>query len=110
MRIKEILKSKGMTVNELAEILDVSRQALSRQIQGKMLIETAERIANALNVPIWQLFISEEDVVERCSKPTYDEKSDFLAIFKQGSNLYSASSIAEARVVLDKLENKKEGK
>ena len=110
MRIKEILKSKGMTVNELAEILDVSRQALSRQIQGKMLIETAERIANALNVPIWQLFISEEDVVERCSKHTYDEKSDFLAIFKQGSNLYSASSIVEARDVLDKLENKKEGK
>ena len=66
-----------------------------------------EKIANALNVPIWQLFISEEDIVERCSKPTYDDKSDFIALIKQGGELYSASSIAEARVVLDKLESVK---
>lgn len=99
-----------MTVNELAEILDVSRQALSRQIQGKMLIETAERIANALNVPIWQLFISEEDVVERCDKPAYNDKSDFIALIKQGGDMFSASSIDEAKMILDKLEKTKEGK
>ena len=66
-----------------------------------------EKIANALNVPIWQLFISEEDIVERCSKPTYDDKSDFIALIKQGGELYSASSITEARDVLDKLESVK---
>ena len=56
MRIKEILKEKNMTVQELADILNISRQALSKQIQGKLLVETAQNIANALNVPIWQLF------------------------------------------------------
>lgn len=95
-----------MTVNELAERLNISRQALSRQIQGKMLIETAERIANALNVPIWQLFVSEEDVIEKYDKPAFADKSDFIALIKQGGAMYSASSIAEARGVLDKLENK----
>ncbi len=63
-RIKEILKEKGMTLNELAETLGVSRQALSRQIQGKMLIETAERIAKALDVPMWQLFADPVEVSE----------------------------------------------
>lgn len=70
MRIKEILKAKGMTINELATKLNISRQALSKQIQGKMLVETAQKIATALDVPIWQLFASEEEV-----KPDMDAPS-----------------------------------
>lgn len=61
-RIKEILREKQLTVNDLAEMLGISRQALSKQIQGKMLVETAERIATALNVPMWQLFASPDEV------------------------------------------------
>lgn len=61
-RIKEILKEKGLTVNQLADMLEISRQALSKQIQGKMLVETAQRIAGALDVPMWQLFASPEEV------------------------------------------------
>lgn len=61
-RIKEILKEKEMTVNQLADMLDISRQALSKQIQGKMLVETAQRIADALDVPMWQLFASPSDI------------------------------------------------
>lgn len=43
-------------------MLEISRQALSKQIQGKMLVETAQRIAEALDVPMWQLFASPEEV------------------------------------------------
>ena len=62
LRIKEILKQKGLTIQDLANILGISRQALGKQIQGKMLLETAERIATALNVPMWQLFAAPEEV------------------------------------------------
>jgi transcriptional regulator with XRE-family HTH domain len=76
-RIKEILKDKGITMNELADKLGVSRQALSRQVQGKMLVETAEKIASALDVPMWQLFAdpievspgSKHLVCPHCGKP-----------------------------------------
>lgn len=76
-RIKEILKAKGITMNELADTLGVSRQALSRQVQGKMLVETAEKIAAALNVPMWQIFANPEEispgnkqfVCPHCGKP-----------------------------------------
>lgn len=64
-RIKEILKEKGLTVNQLADMLEISRQALSKQIQGKMLVETAQRIAEALDVPMWQLFASLEEVLPK---------------------------------------------
>lgn len=62
MRIKEILKEKGITLSQLAETMGVSRQALSRQVAGKLLVEKAEEIAIALNVPMWQLFASSEEV------------------------------------------------
>ena len=106
MRIRELIKSKGYNQEEFAKLIGVTRSTLLGQIERPS-YTTMEKIANALNVPIWQLFISEEDIVERCSKPTYDDKSDFIALIKQGCELYSASSIAEARVVLDKLESVK---
>lgn len=62
MRIKEILKEKGITLSQLADTMGVSRQALSRQVGGKLLVEKAEEIANALDVPIWQLFVSPNEV------------------------------------------------
>lgn len=64
-RIKEILKEKDITVNQLSEMLGVSRQALSKQIQGKMLVETAEKIAEALGVEMWELFASKEEIVNQ---------------------------------------------
>ena len=106
MRIRELIKSKGYNQEEFAKLIGVTRSTLLGQIERPS-YTTMEKLANALNVPIWQLFISEEDVVKRCSKPTYDDKSDFIALIKQGGELYSASSIAEARDVLDKLESVK---
>ena len=67
MRIKEILKEKGMTVQELADKLNISRQALSKQIQGKLLVETAQTIADALDVPVWQLFADPLEVLSKDS-------------------------------------------
>lgn len=64
-RIKDILKEKNMSVNELADILGISRQALSKQIQGKMLVETAQKIATALDVPLWQLFAPPSEVADK---------------------------------------------
>lgn len=74
--IKEILKEKGWSVEQLANELGISRQALSRQIKGKLLVETAERIANTLDVPLWRLFIPSERIPDggtlvcpHCGKP-----------------------------------------
>lgn len=64
-RIKDILKEKDITINQLSEILGVSRQALSKQIQGKMLVETAEKIAEALGVEMWELFASRSDIIKK---------------------------------------------
>lgn len=86
MRIKEILKEKGITLSQLADTMGVSRQALSRQVAGKLLVEKAEEIANALNVPMWQLFASSEEVAG---------SGEFIAFIKDGVNIYHANSWQE---------------
>lgn len=61
-RIKEILKEKGLTQQELADMLGVTRISIVKTLAGNPSQETLERIATALNVPMWQLFASSEEV------------------------------------------------
>ena len=61
-RIKEILKEQGVTINELADKLGISRVTLSTQINGTANIVSYEKIATALNVPMWQLFASPKEI------------------------------------------------
>ena len=80
---KRNIKGKGITLSQLADTMGVSRQALSRQVAGKLLVEKAEEIANALDVPIWQLFASSEEVAG---------SGDFVAFIKDGREIYHADS------------------
>ena len=56
MRVKEICKEKGITIQELAERMEMKRESLSRAINGNPTLDTLERIASALNVEIRDLF------------------------------------------------------
>lgn len=56
MRVKAILKDKQLTLNDLAQKLGVSRQALYLQINNNPRVSTLQRIADALGVPVAQLF------------------------------------------------------
>ena len=57
-RIKEILKSKNMTLLKLSEIIGVKSANLSVALSenGNPTVETLEKIANALGVSISDLF------------------------------------------------------
>jgi transcriptional regulator with XRE-family HTH domain len=76
-RIKDILKEQGITINELAEKMGLNRVTLSTQINGTANIASYEKIAAALDVPLWQLFASSQEVQEtkntitcpHCGKP-----------------------------------------
>lgn len=83
---KRNIKRKGLILSQLADTMGVIRQALSRQMTGKLLVEKAEEIATALNVPIWQLFVSPEEVAGA---------GDFVAFIKDGREIYHADSWQE---------------
>ena len=100
MRFKDVLNKYGVTQQDLADRMGMNRVSVSRLLSEKndLRISTIEKIANAIGCPVAELFGGQNKE---------DAMSDFIALIKQGGELYSASSIAEARVVLDKLESVK---
>lgn len=60
MRIKEVIKEKGLTVEKVASRMGVKSPSLSRAINGNTTVEMLNRIAKALEVPVTELFESDE--------------------------------------------------
>ena len=57
-RIKELCREKGMTISAIAEQIGTTQTGLSRALgdNGNPTLETLDKIANALNVHITELF------------------------------------------------------
>lgn len=71
MRIKEILRDKKMSVTQLAELMSVKQESLSRTINGNPTKDTLQKIADALGVHISELFEQPKKEVEneiKCPK------------------------------------------
>lgn len=58
LRIKDICKEKKITQKDLAVQLGITNIGLSQQVNGNPTVETLQKIANALNVDVWELFTS----------------------------------------------------
>lgn len=74
LRIKEILKSKGMTAKALAGIMGVSEASLSLTIKAgaNPSLQTLQRIADALGMSVPELFEAPKEGVitcPHCGKP-----------------------------------------
>jgi transcriptional regulator with XRE-family HTH domain len=64
MRIKDVLKEKGITQPELAAKMGVSLSAVKQMVRADSLTTaTLEKIAGAVDVPMWQLIVSPADVM-----------------------------------------------
>ena len=60
-RVETILKEKGLKKVELAEKLHIARQNIIKVLNSPT-IERCNQIAQALDVPVWQLFASVDEV------------------------------------------------
>lgn len=60
-RIKEVIKEKGYTMKEFAEVLGMTRENLFRVVKEPS-SPTLERLSKALDVPVWQFFASPDEV------------------------------------------------
>ena len=69
LKIKEIMQEKGITQKKLAEDIGVAEISLSRSLRGNPTLDTLERIAIALNVPITELFSTDKQ--ELCGHVEY---------------------------------------
>lgn len=63
LRIKELCKEKGLTLQQVAEYMGVNRVSLSNSINGNPTIGTLEKVAAALGVDVVELFAKRGDFV-----------------------------------------------
>ena len=66
LRVKEICKSKGITMQELAEKMNVTNQALYAAVSGNPTIGKLQEIANALGVEVVDLFGAPKEGIISC--------------------------------------------
>ena len=71
-----LLKEKGLTKTAFSDLLGIKKQNLNGLMKNPTL-ETIKRFATTLDVPMWQLFASSQEVQEtkntitcpQCGKP-----------------------------------------
>ena len=68
MRIKEVIKEKGLTVKDVAERMGIRPPSLSRAINENTTVEMLYRIAWAIGVHVTELFEKPEVDVVTCPK------------------------------------------
>lgn len=97
MRIKELLKEKGITQQELSDILGVSYQSIKQTLNApSVTTSTLEKIATALNVPLWQLFASPDDV----------KGEELTALIHHKGEFYKATTIVELEKIVAEIKEK----
>jgi transcriptional regulator with XRE-family HTH domain len=55
IRLKEVCKAKGFTLSQIAEKLDISRETLSRSINGNITLNRLSEIADIIGVQVTEL-------------------------------------------------------
>ena len=99
-RLESILKRKGISKTEFAQMLGISKQAITNLINGNPTKARLEEMAQLLGVPTWQLFVDPEDIYCECSP-----RFNFCAFVRsENGDTFVASSLQELRSIVDKLE------
>ena len=70
LRIKEICKEQGITLQELSNRLNINYQSLHAVMTGNPTVETLQKMAATLNVSILELFEKQHFVINcpHCGK------------------------------------------
>lgn len=67
LRIKEVMTEKKIASKSIVEALGINKVTVSNIVNGKTnpSLETVQRIADVLGIPMWQLFTSPEEAAQK---------------------------------------------
>lgn len=89
--VQKIMKQKGVTRAELADKLNINPVSVSRLINGNPTVETLQKIADALEVTVPELFTSQSS-------------SDFTALIDYKGELKRFNSVDELKRFLESID------
>lgn len=88
-RIKEYMKEVGIMQKDLAEKLEITTVGLNKIANTPVLkFETYQKVADALGVPVWKLFLSDAELEEiRSEVVVHNRPADEFCCPKCGAML-----------------------
>lgn len=97
LRLKEILEERSISLTSISEKTGIEKGNLSAIVNNKKnpTIETLEKIAQSLNIELWELFT-----------PT-TSKDELTALINHRGEFYKATTLKELEDVIGKI---KQGK
>ncbi|WP_303328152.1 helix-turn-helix domain-containing protein [Butyricimonas paravirosa] len=92
LRLKEILKDRGESITAFALKVGITQANMSNIVNGKSspTLDTLERIASALNVPITELFEKENT-------------GDIIGFVKVGDTVHEVKSAEDVKDLAERL-------
>ena len=87
LRVKELLKERGMNITQLAEQIGANREVVSRALTGNPTYSLLANIASALNVDVRDLFVIDQDEAQLQGLIVYNGKSYFINNLDDWKNL-----------------------
>lgn len=112
LRVKEIAKEKGITIADVAKRMGILPPALSRIINGSnTTVETLQRIADALEVTIPELFEEKKEIsilIEYQGETKRVTESDIIKLFNSSDNpvnyrnTFSEECLYDDKPILDR--------
>lgn len=78
LRVKELLKERGMNITQLAEQIGANREVISRALTGNPTYSLLANIASALEVEVRDLFILDQDSNQLQGLVVYNGQSYFI--------------------------------
>ena len=92
LSVKEECKEKGLTIQDLADKMEMKRESLSRAINGNPTLETLEKIASALGVDVPELFTS-------------SSSGGIIGVIRIRDTNYNINSVSDLSRLLDRIES-----
>ena len=95
LRIDELLQSKGISKTDFADRLGVNRQTLYSFLNRNITLETIIKIAEALDVQVWELF----------SDPSEPHQNDLDGFVEYRGTIYRISTVDDLESLLKLVKN-----
>ena len=94
MDIKNIAREKGMTMEQVAAKMGISKGGLSKALNGNPTLKTLRAVAEVLQVPI-TAFFTDEDEDTRTSISPEEPQSDIMVFCDKCGNVMKFKRVEE---------------
>ncbi len=106
-RSREVIDTLQLRKVDVAERMGITPVGLNQILNTeKPKLETLEKLAKAINVSVWKLYLSDEEIREiELIADKGNNESDLTALIQHKADFYKAESLEELEAIVKKIKS-----